>query len=103
MNGLLIVTEPGCKQAFSQAQQQVGMPVVGVLPLYSDPEFPSDGRALQRPAPLFFMKAKREALTAPVLLSKLQSGMIFERVTIQLLILSLLLLSTANRHRKKRQ
>lgn len=52
---------------------------------------------------MFFMKAKREALTAPVLLSKLQSGMIFERVTIQLLILSLLLLSTANRHRKKRK
>lgn len=35
------------------------------------------------------------ALTAPVLLSTLQSGMILERVTIQLLILSLLLLSTA--------
>lgn len=50
---------------------------------------------------MLFMKANREAaLTAPVLLSKLQSGMIFERVTIQLLILSLLLLSTANTDRK---
>lgn len=38
------------------------------------------------------------ALTAPVLLSTLQSGMIFESVTIQLLILSLLLLSTAEKN-----
>lgn len=36
-------------------------------------------------------------LTAPVRLSTLQSGMIFESVTIQLFILSLLLLSTAKR------
>lgn len=40
-----------------------------------------------------------EALTAPVLLSTLQSGMIFESVTIQLLILSLLLLSTAEKEK----
>lgn len=39
------------------------------------------------------------ALTAPVLLSTLQSGIIFESVTIQLLILSLLLLSTAKKER----
>lgn len=36
-------------------------------------------------------------LTAPVLLSMLQSGMIFDSVTIQLLILSLLLLSTVKK------
>lgn len=41
-----------------------------------------------------------EALTAPVLLSTLQSGMIFESVTIQLLILSLLLLSTAKKRKQ---
>lgn len=41
------------------------------------------------------------ALTAPVLLSTLQSGMIFESVTIQLLILSLLLLSTTKKQREK--
>lgn len=56
------------------------------------------GGVTTRPG-IFTLKAPKHhtlvALTAPVLLSTLQSGMIFESVTIQLLILSLLLLSTA--------
>lgn len=47
------------------------------------------------------MWALISALTAPVLLSTLQSGMIFESVTIQLLILSLLLLSTTKKQKEK--
>lgn len=41
-----------------------------------------------------------QTLTAPVLLSTLQSGMSLDSVTIQLLILSLRLLSTAERDEK---
>jgi hypothetical protein len=79
---------------------------LAVLTIVCEPKLPlwvnKDYCILLRPNDISKSPEERVCVgrTAPVLLlSMLQSGMIFDRVTIQLLILSLLRRSTDNRHK----